>query len=198
MKANLKKLVVVVTLLCVSVVFCYAQDWPQYLGPDRNGTSPQKNILKAWPETGPEILWTAKVGKGNGGPVIKKGKVYLLDRDNEVGDFMRCFSLESGEELWKFGYDSPGEVRFPGSRSVPCVDDKYVYSCGHNGEVYCIDINSHKPVWNKNIWTDFGGTEIPRWAIVQIPLVYNNLLILASQAPDAGVVAYDKLTGDVK
>ena len=188
-------------ILVLSISFCslaIAEDWPQYMGPDRNSFSPQKGIFRSWPESGPEILWTAKVGKGNGGPVVKNGKVYLLDRDNEVGDFMRCFSLESGEELWKFGYDSPGEVRFPGSRSVPYVDGKYVYSCGHNGEVYCININSHKPVWNKNIWTDFGGGEIPRWAIVQIPLVYNDLLILASQAPDAGVVAYDKLTGDVR
>lgn len=175
-----------------------AQDWPQYLGPERNSTSPQKNLLKTWPESGPEILWTAKVGKGNGGPVVKDGKVYILDRDDEVGDVMRCFSLSGGEELWSFGYESPGTVRFPGSRSVPCIDGNYVYSCGHNGDVYCIDITTHKPVWNKNIWTDFGGETIPTWAIVQIPLVYNDLVILASQAPEAGGVAYDKLTGAVK
>jgi outer membrane protein assembly factor BamB len=87
---------------------------------------------------------------------------------------------------------------FPGSRSVPIVDGNYVYSCGHNGDIYCIDINTHKPVWNKNVWTDFGDDEIPRWAITQNPLIYDDLLILASQAPQAGVVAYEKLTGDVK
>ena len=64
--------------------------------------------------------------------------------------------------------------------------------------MYCIDINTHKPVWNKNVWKDFGGGEIPTWAITQCPLVYGDLLIVASQAPQAGVVAYEKLTGDVK
>jgi outer membrane protein assembly factor BamB len=78
------------------------------------------------------------------------------------------------------------------------VEGNYVYSCGHNGDVYCIDINTHQPVWNKNVWTDFGGDRIPTWAITQCPSIYGDMLILASQAPKAGVVAYEKLTGNVK
>jgi hypothetical protein len=175
----------------------YAQDWPQYLGPERNSTSPQKGILTTWPEKGPEVLWTTNVGIGYGGPVVKDGKVYLLDREDAYGDYMKCFDLSTGQELWKYGYEAPGSVNFPGSRSIPIVDGSYVYSCGPYGDLYCIDINTHKPVWNKNVWTDFGGDEIPRWAIAQCPLVYGDLLILASQAPEAGVVAYDKLSGEL-
>jgi outer membrane protein assembly factor BamB len=175
-----------------------ADDWPQYLGPTRNSISPQKGILRTWPEKGPEVLWTASVGRGFGGPVIKDGKVYLLDRDDKVGDKLRCLELSNGKELWSFAYDAPGTVMFPGSRSVPTVDGDKVYSCGHNGDLYCIDAKTHKPVWNKNIWKDFGGDKIPFWAITQCPLVYGDLLIVASQAPQAGVVAYDKLTGNVK
>ena len=79
-----------------------AQDWPQYLGPTRNSISPQKGILRGWPEKGPEVLWTAAVGRGYGGPVIKDGKVYLLDRDDKVGDNLRCLDLSNGKELWQF------------------------------------------------------------------------------------------------
>lgn len=175
-----------------------AQDWPQYFGADRNGVSVQKGILRSWPQQGPEVLWTAAVGIGYGGPVIKDGKVYLLDRDDKVGDKLRCLDLSSGKELWSFGYDAPGSVMFPGSRSVPTLDGNRIYSCGPYGNLYCIDINTHKPLWNKNVWTDFGGGEIPRWAITQCPVIYGDLLILASQAPKAGVVAYEKLTGKVK
>ena len=175
-----------------------AEDWPQYLGPNRNGTSSETGILRSWPEGGPEVLWTVNLGIGFGGPVVKDGKVYLLDRDDEVGDTMRCYDLNNGQELWSFGYEAPGSVMFPGSRSVPIVEGNNVYSCGHNGDVYCIDINTHKPVWNKNVWKDFGGGSLPTWAITQCPLIHGDLLILASQAPEAGVVAYDKLTGDVK
>lgn len=187
---------VIIFLLCTGTVI--AQDWPQFLGPNRNSISDQKGILRSWPATGPEVLWTVPVGIGYGGPVVKNGKVYLLDRDDKVGDNLRCFELSSGKELWNFAYACPGSVMFPGSRSVPIVDDKHVYTCGPYGDLYCIDINTHKPVWNKNVWKDFGGDQIPMWAIAQCPLIYGDLLILASQAPQAGVVAYDKLTGNVK
>jgi outer membrane protein assembly factor BamB len=187
---------VLIFLVCISNI--YGQDWPQYLGPNGNSSSAQKNILRSWPQQGPEVLWTTNVGIGYGGPVVKEGKIYLLDRDDKIGDKMRCFDLSSGKELWNFGYDAPGSVMFPGSRSVPVLDGNRIYSCGPYGNLYCIDINTHKPIWNKNVWTDFGGGEIPRWAITQCPVVYGDLIILASQAPKAGVVAYEKLTGKVK
>jgi len=185
-------------VLLISMANVSAQDWPQFLGPDRNSTSNQKNILRSWPESGPEILWTANVGPGYGGPVIKDGKVYLLDRDDKTGDIMRCFDFNNGRELWSFSYDAPGSVQYPGSRSVPTIDGNRVYSCGPYGDLYCIDINTHKPVWNKNIMKDFGGKKLPTWAISQCPLVYGNMLIVSySKDPDAGLVAYNKLTGDI-
>jgi outer membrane protein assembly factor BamB len=194
-----------------------AGDWPQYLGPNRNSTSAEKGILRNWPTNGPEVLWTVSVGKGYGGPVVKGGKVYLLDRDDKVRDNLRCLDIATGKELWNFAYDAPGTVMFPGSRSVPTVDEKHTYTCGHNGDLYCVDLNTHKPVWNKNVWTDFGGApgrgsaggpgpgggtppggRFPMWAITQNPLIYGDLLIVASQAPQAGVVAYEKAMGNVK
>ncbi len=197
-------LIIAVSLVSMAV----AQDWPQFGGPGRTGISPEKGILKSWPETGPEVLWSVDVGIGYGGPVVKNGRVYLLDRNDKEGDKMRCFDLNTGAELWKFEYAAAGEVMFPGSRSVPAVDDKHVYSCGPYGNLYCIDINTHKPVWNANVWTDFGGVlpegnpgyggPFPTWAISQCPLIYGDLLILASQAPGAGVVAYNKNTGELK
>jgi outer membrane protein assembly factor BamB len=185
-------------IVLVYITGVFAEDWPQYLGPNRDCISAQKGILRTWPQNGPEVLWTVDVGIGFGGPVVKDGKVYLLDRDDKVGDNLRCFDLANGKELWNFAYNAPGSVMFPGSRSIPTVDGNNVYSCGPYGDLYCIDINTHKPVWKKNVWKDYGGGEIPRWAITQNPLVYGDLLILASQAPQAGVVAYEKLTGKVK
>jgi outer membrane protein assembly factor BamB len=198
MKMKQSKLYILALVLSVSIINVSAQDWPQYLGPNRNSTSDQKGILRSWPQNGPEVLWTANIGPGYGGPVIKDGKVYLLDRDDLTGDKMRCFDFSTGKELWSYSYNAPGSVQYPGSRSVPTVDGNRVYSCGPYGDLYCIDINTQKPVWNKNIMKDFGGTKLPTWAISQCPLVYGNLLIVSySKDPDAGLVAYNKLTGDI-
>src|SRR5688572_33441910 len=77
---------------CVSV----AADWPQHLGPNRDSTSPEKGLLRSWPEKGPEVLWTVAVGRGYGGPVIQDGKVYLLDRKADVADNLRCSDPSTG------------------------------------------------------------------------------------------------------
>ncbi len=198
MKNRPVKLFITIIAMLMVTTGLFSQDWPQYLGPNRNSVSDQTNLLRTWPQNGPQVLWSAEIGIGYGGPVVKAGKVYLLDRDDKTGDKLRCFDLNSGRELWNFAYSAPGSVQFPGSRSVPTIDGNRIYSCGPYGDFYCIDINTHKPLWNKNIWTDFGGGQIPRWAVTQCPLIYGDLVILASQAPKAGVVAYDKLTGSVK
>ena len=205
MKATLTLL-----LAGLSAVACaVAADWPQYYGPNRNATSAEKGILRTWPKEGPKVLWTVPVGVGFGAPAISAGKVYLLDRDDEVGDTLRVYDLANGKELWNFGYPAPGSLMFPGSRATPAVEGNRVYTVGQMGQLYCLDTNTHKPIWNKNVWTDFGGGAapggrggppggLPTWGIVQNPLIYRDLLIAASQAPKAGVVAYNKLTGEVK
>jgi hypothetical protein len=208
--------IVICSVSCLSLVAsAVAADWPQYLGPNRDSTSAEKGILRSWPEGGPKVLWKAAVGKGFGGPVVAGGKVYLLDRNDAVGETLRCLDFANGQELWKFSYDAPGSVMFPGSRGVPTVEGNHVFSCGHNGDLYCIDVTTHQPVWKANVWTDFGGKPpakdgggfrrgpaepggFPIWAITQNPLIHGGLLIVASQAPEAGVVAYEKLTGKVK
>ena len=115
-----------------------------------------------------------------------------------MGDNLRCFDLDTGEELWNFAYEAPGSVMFPGSRSVPAIDGNSIFTCGPYGDLYCIDINTQQPLWHKNIWTDFGGESgmappgqegdspggftvlenFPIWAITQCPLVYGDLLIV--------------------
>jgi outer membrane protein assembly factor BamB len=185
-------------MVVFSVTGASAADWPGVYGPARNNTSDQKGLLRTWPAEGPKVLWTAPVGAGFGGPAVSDGKVYLLDRDEAVGDKLRVLELSSGKELWSFAYDAPGKFMFAGSRTTPTVDGDRVYISGPLGDLYCLNTKTQKPVWHKNIWKDFGGADLPRWAVVQHPLIYGNLLIVAPQTSQAGAVAYDKLTGELK
>ena len=196
-KSNCLSLLILFSTLGIFATNPSSMEWPQFLGPERNSTSSDTGLMRSWPSSGPKVLWSVNVNKGYGGPVIKDGKIYLLDREDRTGDNLRCIDFTTGKELWNYSYNSLGNVSFPGSRSVPVVDNRYVYTCGQNGDLYCIDINTHKPVWSKNIWSDFGGEKIPTWGISQCPLIYENLVIIASQAPDAGVVAYNKQTGNI-
>jgi len=185
-------------IVASSIASGLAADWPSIYGPKGNSTSDQKGLIRTWPQEGPKVLWTSPVAVGFGGAAVSGGKVYLLDRDEAVGDKLRVLDFASGKDLWSFAYNAPGGFMFAGSRTTPTVDGEFVYTSGPLGDLYAISTKTQKPVWHKNIWKDFGGGELPRWAVVQNPLIYGSLLIVAPQTPEAGVVAYDKVTGSLK
>jgi hypothetical protein len=190
---------VMTILLALSVTSVVAADWPWIYGPRRDHTSEQKGLLRTWPKEGPKVLWTVPMGAGFGGPAVSAGHVYVLDRDESVGDKLRVFDLASGKELWTFAYDAPGTFMFAGSRTTPTVDGDHVYTVGPMGDLHALNTKTRKATWRKNIWKDFGGAaELPRWAIVQNPVIHGDLLIVAPQTAETGVVAYDKLTGALK
>ena len=129
----------------------------------RDHTSEQKGLLRTWPQEGPKVLWTVPMGAGFGGPAVSGGHVYVLDRDEKVGDTLRVLDLATGKELWTYAYDAPGSFMFAGSRMMPTVDGEYVYTVGPMGDLHAISTKTRKPAWRKNIWKDFGGgAELPQ------------------------------------
>lgn len=173
-----------------------ADSWPQYLGPDRNGISTAAGLNFEWPEEGLNALWADSLGTGYCGAAVTDGKAYLLDRVDLKFDVLRCYDLQSGKELWNYTNKDSGTFDFNGSRATPTVDGNLVYCVGPMGTFYCIDLSTRKPRWVRNLRTDFEA-EIPRWAFSQSPLVYKNMVIIAPQVKQAGVVAFDKNSGDI-
>jgi len=174
----------------------FSADWPQYLGPDRNGVSSETGLARSWPQGGPRVLWTVKLGPGFGGASVHSGKVYVLDRVEDKNDVLRCLDLNTGKEQWTFAYEAPGAVKFNGSRSVPAVDGKHVFTLGPFGDLHCISKTTHKAVWKKNLMREFQAAKQP-WAMGHNPLLYGNLVIVAVQGPKTGLMACDKATGKI-
>jgi len=182
-------------------------DWPQFQGPNRDGVSTDTvKLANAWPTNGPVVLWqNEKLGTGYGGAAIESGKVYILDRVNDRQDVLRCLALATGLEEWTYAYDAPEDVQnepakgkfkgsYNGSRNVPAIDPKNVYTLGPFGDLTCVDKNSHKPVWSVNLITTY-GVALGNWGICQSPVLYKNAVIVAPLSTQAGVVAFDKTTG---
>ena len=186
-------------LLMVSFLFhgCVQHtNWNQYLGPNRNATATGTEILSSWPDKGPKELWSFPLGKGYGGVAIFDDEVFILDRKTGESDILRCIDLESGEENWSYTYEAKGELPFPGSRAVPTVDKKYVWSVGPRGHLYCIDRKTHLPVWNHNLLEEF-ERELSTWGVSQSPVIHKNLVIVAPHGEKAGVVAFNKISGEL-
>ncbi len=188
---------ILIILLIFASSRAQASDWPQYLGPCQNAVSDEKGLLRIWPKDGPKVLWTVPLGEGFGGPAASEGKVYIYDRVDDRENVLRCFDIVTGKEEWHFSSEAKWSVSYDGSRTVPTIDGSRIYVSDAFGNFLCIDKNTRKPLWKKNFWTDFSRDDIPMWAIAQNPLIYKNMVIIAPQTKEAGIVAYDKVIGEI-
>src|SRR5882762_1744563 len=62
-----------------------ADDWPQWLGPQRDGVWRETGILEKFPPGGPKVLWHAPLGGGYAGPAVAGGHVFVMDRQLASG-----------------------------------------------------------------------------------------------------------------
>jgi outer membrane protein assembly factor BamB len=183
-------------LLLTALVAAFGADWPQFLGPARNGSSPEKGLLDGWPEKGPPVLWEREVGEGFSGPVVAGGRLVLHHR---VGDdeTVECFDAATGKELWK--YKAPTNYEDPlhkgnGPRSTPAVAAGRVYTLGPAGLLSCLRMEDGQKVWQRALLEDYA---VPPsfFGVGASPLVEGKLVLVNVGGRDAGIVAFDKDTG---
>jgi outer membrane protein assembly factor BamB len=199
-----------VAAVALTAAVARADDWPQWLGPQRDGVWRENGLLAKFPEKGPKVLWRAKVAAGYSGPAVAKGKVYVTDFFTEgntnvdnpmaVSDLkgkerVLCFDAKSGEPLWKYEYDCHYKISYPaGPRCTPTVHDGKVYTVGAMGDLYCIDADKGTKVWSKNYREDYKA-KTPIWGFAGHPVIDGNKVICIVGGPDAVAVAFDKDTG---
>lgn len=191
-----QKTVLMATLAMIALTLSAAgADWPCFLGENHNDTSSETGLARSWPEAGPHVLWTLPLGEGYGGAAVHDGKVYVLDRVDDKRDVLRVHDLETGQEEWTFSYDAPGKLSFNGSRGVPAVTRRHIYTTGPFGDVYCLDRRTHEVVWKRHLINDFEGGKLPMWGIGFSPYVYKEWILLSLTNSQAGLVALDRKTG---
>lgn len=174
-----------------------AEDWPQFLGPQSDGVvHDAKGLARAWPPTGPKILWQQPVGEGYGGAAIYGDSVLLLDRVDDEGDSLRRFNLADGNEVWHYSYAAPGKIDHNGGRSTPATDGNMAFSIGPHGQISAVKFSDGSLVWKKNLLADWGANS-PQWGVSTSPLLYGDFVIVMPWGRKAVLVAYEKATGKV-
>jgi len=180
------------------VAVAHGGQWPRFMGPDGTGVVEKgEKVARSWARGGPKVLWTIDVGYGFGGAAIVGGKVYLLDRQNDVGDVLRVLDLKTGDSLWEQSYSTPRfRGGYPGSRGTPTVDGDRVYTVGVLGHVTCFDVATKRIVWAKSLAKDFGA-QAGDWGFAQSPLLLGKLIIVSAAGGSSGLVALNKDTGEL-
>ncbi len=172
-----------------------AENWPQFRGSHRDNISQETGLLREWPDSGPEVLWTLEVEQGYSGPAIFGGKVFFNDYSSATSEWLvRAVSLETGEELWTFREKRRIRPNHGISRTVPATDGKIVFAFDPKAVLHALDAETGAELWRKNLVQDY-ASKIPPWYNGQCPLIEDDRVVIATGG-SALMVALDKATGD--
>jgi outer membrane protein assembly factor BamB len=186
------------TLVALAAVLAgtAAADWPQFLGPNRDGASAETGLAATWPADGPKRVWERPAGAGFSGPVVAGGRVVVFQR---VGgeEVVECLEAATGQPVWRVGAktDYVDDFGFDeGPRSTPLVAGGRAYTLGAAGRLACLNFENGQTVWERNVIADY---QVPKgfFGVATSPILEGDRLIVNVGGKEAGVVAFDAGTG---
>lgn len=200
-----------VAALSLNGAALHADDWPQWLGPNRDSVWRETGIVEQFPVGGPPVRWRASLGAGYSGPIVAQGRVYVTDRQLAAGvshpsnpfapgrvagvERVLCLDAADGRLLWHHDYECAYAIQYPaGPRVAPLVSQGKVYSLGAEGNLLCLGATNGAVVWARDFKNDF-GIKAPAWGFAGHPLIEGNKLICLAGGDGTTVVAFDKDTG---
>ncbi|MFA9390772.1 MAG: PQQ-binding-like beta-propeller repeat protein [Prolixibacteraceae bacterium] len=176
------------------------QEIAQWRGENRDGLFAEKDLLKVWPENGPEQLWAfEEAGDGYGSVTVTKDKILLNGMLDSIS-YLMALNLK-GELLWKApngtGYVGEGfTASFPGSRSTPTVIGDLVYVSSGKGRIACYSVTNGQEKWAVDLLKDLNGVE-PDFGYGESLLVDENKVFCYPGGKDNNMVALDRFSGEI-
>jgi len=151
-----------------------AENWPGYLGPNRNGISSETG----WNPGDPQVRWKFEVGIGFSSIAIVDGMLYTAGF-KEGKDYLYCLAADSGDEKWQFSYPSElmDKNHEGGPASTPEVKDGVVYIVSKLALLHALDAENGKLLWSKDLHKEF-EVNVPDFGYSGSVLVVNDWLIL--------------------
>lgn len=168
-----------------------AGDWPQILGPQRDGKAAGEKLADSWPAGGPRVLWSVELGEGYAGPAVA-GKTVVAFHRRERSETISALDVASGKPLWQTDFPASyrgGVDSDHGPRCVPLVHGGRVFAFGAAGDLHCVDLATGKRLWSRALYGDYEGEE-GYFGAGSTPIVADDkLLVNVGGKRDAGLVA---------
>jgi len=184
-------------LILVSTPRVFAQDWPQWRGPERNDKVTGFTAPQTWPkELTPK--WKATVGWGDSTPALVGDKLYVFTRQGDE-EVTTCLEAATGKKLWENKYAAKAvtgpAARHPGPRGSPAVAEGKIVTLGATGILSCLDAATGKELWRKD---EFPGVT-PKFFTGMSPIIVNGMAIAYLGGPGNGaIMAFDAASGNLK
>lgn len=176
-----------------------AGDWPQYLGPDRNGVYRGRALADSWPANGPRVVWQKSIGQGLSGPVVAQGRVIIFHRAGNR-EVVESLDGKTGASQWSYGYPTSYKDDFgfdEGPRAVPVVAGGVVYTFGAQGQLHAVSLTNGTRLWSEDTAARYSVSKA-FFGAAGSPLVENGTVIANIGGKGAGIVAFEAKTGKVQ
>ena len=186
------KKVLLVHILVLIMFSTYAQIY-QFRGPDRDGKFPESDLLKEWPESGPQLLLEFEgIGEGYSS-VISNGKYIYATGKIEDMDHLTCIDFE-GNKLWQVAYGRSWNQSTPNTRGTPTIEEGRIYIISGMGELVCLNAETGDINWKINVDEDY-QVDWHKWGVAESPLIVDDKVISSAAGALTTFVAFDKITG---
>jgi len=169
-------------------------DWPQFLGPLRNGLSQETGLLDDWPASGPKVVWRTKGGVGMSGLVISRGRlVTLVQHDGQ--QFVLALDAQTSEPKWQTAIAPEYRNQMGnGPRATPTILDERVFVFTGEGTLAALSLADGTVHWTRQVVKELGG-DVAEYGMACSPLVVGQQVVVTVGAPRATVAAYEVATG---
>ncbi len=191
------KLIALLACVSCSAARLSADDWPQLLGPQRNGISAETGLLTTWPADGPPEVWRVPGGEGMSGLAISGGRLFtMVQGDGEQR--VVCHDAQTGTQHWKQDVAAKYTNGMgDGPRATPTVADGVVYVLTGEGVLAALQAADGTVLWKKDLVKQSGG-KTAEYGMACSPLIVGELVVVTIGAPRSTVVAVDGRSGEVK
>ncbi len=203
---NLASLSEGATQRTVDVTTTSGDDFPQFLGPDRNSRLTGTKLDRDWKANLPEQLWSREIGAGWSGFSAVNGYAFTMEQRGPL-EMVTCYAIDTGEPCWSHSIETRHAtvLGFIGPRSTPTIHDGRVYAMGANGILRCLQGDDGSVLWIKDLFDSYGMTEslaskAVAWGRAYSPLIVDDRVIIPAGGPRGGkcitLVALDAVSGD--
>jgi outer membrane protein assembly factor BamB len=170
-----------------------SQEIVEWRGTNRTGIYPDKDLLKVWPEGGPQLLLELKnIGNGYSSAVICKNSIYVCGKKDSL-DVVSSYEL-NGKKNWETTYGRAWNRTFPETRCTPTIENNRIYLVSGMGEVSCVDAVSGKLIWIVDAQTIYNG-EPNKWGVAESAAVSDKAVFYVTGGEETSVIALNKTDG---
>jgi len=164
-------------------------------GENRDGHFNEENLLKVWPEEGPELILTVEgIGKGWSSAIVANNTIFITGKKDSM-DYLSAIAT-NGDIKWQTPYGLSWDKSYPQTRGSATVDGNRVYVISGRGVLTCLNVDSGREQWSIDVDGEFEARLSP-FGTSETPLIVDDKVICTPSGEKASVVAFDKMNGQL-